>query len=193
MMQKSTLAVAAACLLSVATAAPAAGLVPETQSAAPHFYVGGKAGFMDLDNEGNASFDPAVNVGVYGGYNFLGEQSRFGKDLGGGTFSAEGEFTFTLLDGDVDVGSFSGDWDVLTFAGYGVYRIPVAQSAYLKGRAGLRWIDVDTSPNTSGTGSDSGLTFGIGAGFGLGSGILETELTVVESDLLFLSVGYLFR
>ncbi len=192
MMQKSAFAVAV-CLFSIATAASAAGLVPETQSAAPHFYVGAKGGFMDHDNEGNASFDPAVNVGVYGGYNFFGEQSKFGRDLGGGTFSAEGEFTFTLLDGDVDVGSVGGDWDVLTFAGYGVYRIPVAESVYLKGRAGLRWIDVDTSPNTRGTGSDSGATFGIGAGFGLGAGILETELTVVESDLLFLSVGYLFR
>lgn len=192
MMQKSAFAVAA-CLFSIAAAAPAAGLVPETQSAAPHFYIGAKAGVMDHDNVDNASFDPALNVGVYGGYNFFGEQSRFGRDLGGGTFSAEGEFTFTLLDGDVDAGAAGGDWDVLTFAGYGVYRIPVAQNAYLKGRAGLRWIDVDTSPNTSGTGSDSGFTFGIGAGFGLGAGILETELTVVESDLLFLSVGFLFR
>jgi hypothetical protein len=192
MMKKSAVLVAAS-LLSVSVAASAAGLMPETQSAAPNFYIGAKAGFMDHDDEGNASFDPAVNIGAYGGDNFFGAQSRFGKDLGGGTFSAEGEFTFTLLDGDIEVGASNGDWDVLTMAGYGVYRIPIAQSAYLKGRAGLRWMDVDTSPSASGDGSDSGFTFGIGAGFDLGTGQLETELTVVDQDLLFLSVGFLFR
>jgi hypothetical protein len=192
MMKKSAVLVAAS-LLSLSFAASGAGLMPETRSAAPFFYIGAKAGFMDHDDEGNASFDPTLNIGAYGGYNFFGAQSRYGKDLGGGTFSAEGEFTFTLLDGDVDAGASRGDWDVLTMAGYGVYRIPIAQTAYLKGRAGLRWIDVDTSPSVSGDGSDTGFTFGIGAGFDLGAGQLEAELTVVEQDLLFLSVGFLFR
>lgn len=189
-MKKPLLALA---LLPFASVAPAAGLMPETQSAAPYFYFGAKAGLMDLDDQGNADFDPAVNVGVYGGYNFFGAQSRFGHDLGGGTFSAEGEFTLTLLDGDVNVGAASGDWDVLTLAAYGAYRIPVSQSAYLKGRAGLHWIDADTSPNTPGDDSDTGLSFGIGAGFDVGGGILEPELTVMDSDLIFLSVGFLFK
>ncbi len=187
-MKKSVLALA---LLPLASAVPAAGLMPETQSAAPFFYIGAKGGLMDLDSQGGVSFDPAVNIGVYGGYNFFGAQSRFGHDLGGGTFSAEGEFTFTLLDGDADVGPFSFDWDVMTLSGYGVYRIPVSQSVYLKGRAGLHWIDVDSSLNVSD--SDTGLSFGIGAGFDLGAGQLETEVTIIDSDLLFLSVGFLFK
>lgn len=192
-MHKTTTAVLSMLAVGIAISTQAVAAMPETQSAAPHLYIGAKAGIMDLDSQGNASFDPAVNIGVYGGYNFFGAQSRFGHDLGGGTFSAEGEFTLTLLDGDVDVGAASGDWDVLTLAAYGAYRIPVSQSAYLKGRAGLHWIDADTSPSTPGDDSDTGLSFGIGAGFDLGAGQLETELTVMDSDLLFLSVGFLFK
>lgn len=192
-MRKSTTTLISMLALCVVGNAHAAGIVPETQAAAPHLYLGAKGGIMSRDDEGNADYDYGLNVGVYGGYNFFGEQSRFGRDLGGGTFSAEGEFTFTLLKGDLDVGSTSGDWNVLTLAAYGAYRIPVSQSAYLKGRAGLRWMDVDTSPGAPGSGTDTGLSFGIGAGFNLGGGILEPELTVMDSDLIFLSVGFLFN
>ncbi len=159
---------------------------PVTHAAGNLVYLGVKGGIMDHDAQGT---DYAVNIGAYGGYNLMGEGARFPKNLGGGTLSVEGEFTVTALKGDT---RGAGDWTVMTLAGYAAYRFPLQTKVDLKGKAGVRWQDVDTDGPTVWDGSDTGISVGLGAGWKLNKGNIEAEVTIVESDLTFVSLGYIF-
>lgn len=158
-------------------------------------YFGGKAGFMMPDASG---FDDAVNVGVYGGYNLLGKGALNPADLGGGTLAIEGELTLSLLDGDFTVtipplGTVSGDWDLTTLGVYAAYRYPLSDTFFVKGKAGLVRGKLDVSAaGVPGRGTDTDISLGGGLGWKVGQGILEVELTLIEthSDFKFLSVGY---
>ena len=168
------------------TSAVYAAPPPVTSAAGNLIYLGVKGGLIDID-EPNA--DNALNIGVYGGYHLLGDQARFPKNLGGGTLSVEGEFTLTAIDGDAGP---SGDWSVMTLAGYAAYRFPLQNSFYLKGKAGGYWQDVDTDRPVSWDGTDTGVSVGLGGGWKLSKGVIEAEITLLGSDVTFLSLGYIF-
>ncbi|HEX9628088.1 MAG TPA: outer membrane beta-barrel protein [Acidiferrobacterales bacterium] len=180
----SILAGALSATLLGATTAHAAP--PVTDFAGDRVYLGAKFIVVDLDDIPPVSFDKAYNIGVYGGYHLLGQGAQIPKNLGGGTLSIEGEFTTTVVDGDTN---FGGDWDITTISAYAAYRFPLQGGVYLKGKAGGTWSDPDT-PATRKSETDG--SFGLGVGWHLGSGALEGEFTVISSELLFLSVGYLF-
>jgi len=154
-------------------------LAVNVQAAQPKTYAGVKIGQMMIDAGG---YDDATNVGLVFGATL--------NEVQAGSLSIEGELTFSLVEGDVSFFGFDGDWDVLTLAGYGVYRSN--GQLYFKGKAGLLYEDV--SVNVSGlpgvSGDDIGLSFGIGGGYKLNEKMnLELEYTIIESDLDFLSVG----
>jgi hypothetical protein len=165
----------------VAQAAP-----PQTQAAGDLIYLGVKGGFLTNDASGA---DYAINLGVYGGYNILGDKARYPKNLGGGTLSIEGELSLSAIRGDAGP---DANWKSTVLAGYAAYRFPLQNSLFLKGKAGLYWADtsVDTPANWDGT--DSGLSLGVGLGWKVGSGDMEAEITFLGSDLAFFSLGYIF-
>lgn len=165
--------------------------VAVAQAAEPYFGV--KAGLMMPDANG---FDDALNIGGVIGV----PVTELRRDASGiaGTISVEGELTLTLVEGDVNInvppfGNFSGDWDVWTIGGFGVYRSPTSNNLYFKGKLGLVRSDVDVSvAGASGSGSDTELALGVGLGIKLsGRSNLEFELTLLD-DIDFLSVGYHF-
>ncbi len=159
---------------------------PVTQAAGNLIYLGAKGGIVSNNAAGAGS---AVNIGAYGGYNLLGEGARYPKNLGGGTLSAEGEFTLTALKGST---RGYGDWKIMTLAGYAAYRFPLQNKFYLKGKAGVRWQDIGTGAPVGWNGSSTGLSVGLGGGMQLNKGNIEAEITIVDSDITFFSVGYLF-
>lgn len=164
-----------------------------SQAADMQPYYGVKAGLMMPDTSG---FDDALNVGVVVGVPVT-ELKRPNSGIAG-TISVEGELTLTLIKGDVNIsvppfGRFDGEWDVWTLGGFGVYRSPVNNNLYFKGKVGLVHSDVDVSVSgASGSGSDTDLALGIGLGYKLsGRSNLEFELTLLD-DIDFLSVAYHF-
>lgn len=181
---KTTHTLIAAGLLA-ALSTPVLANPPVTHALDANAYIGGKAGIMDPDYAG---FDSAMNVGVYGGYHFFGKGGKFGRDLGGATFSVEGELTLSLVDGDV---TGLGDWSVMTLGAYGVWRQPLGQMVYLKAKAGVTRVDYDVLGSVV-DGVDHEGTLGFGAGFRVGSGVIEAEFTMIGSHMNFLSVGYTF-
>lgn len=166
--------------LALLGALTAAGSV----QAAGKIYVGGKASIVDADISG---FDPAINIGVYGGYNLLGKDSHFAADLKGGSLAVEGDVSLTVIDGDA--GLF-GDWDMTSIAVYAAYRHPLTDNFYLKGKLGLVSYEIDTSRVSAFSDKETALAIGIGAGWKVGPGRLEAELTTYESDVMLLSVGF---
>jgi hypothetical protein len=164
-----------------------------SQAADTQPYFGVKAGLMMPDANG---FDDALNIGGVVGV----PVTELRRDSSGiaGTISVEGELTLTLVEGDVNInvppfGNFSGDWDVWTLGGFGVYRSPASNNLYFKGKLGLVHSDVDVSvAGSSASGSDTELAIGFGLGYKLGGrSNLEFEFTLLD-DLDFLSVAYHF-
>ncbi len=173
-------------LLGLVCAGTVQAAAPVTHAAGNLVYLGVKGGIMSNDAQGA---DNAFNIGAYGGYNLLGEGARYPKNLGGGTLSVEGEFTVTAIKGDT---RNYGDWNIMTLAGYAAYRFPLQNKFYLKGKAGVRWQDIDTDGQVSWSGSDTGLSVGLGGGMKLGQGNIEAEITLIENDITFVSLGYIF-
>ena len=154
-------------IFTLALVSPAIAAQPaSTSSAQSYTFFGIKGGFMKPDGEDN---DPAVNLGAV-----IGQPvSRH--------FSWEGEFNFTLADGEVGNNT---DWDISNIAGYAVYRS--GGDIGFKAKAGLTYWDTDNDSGTS-------LSMGIGAGFKLGqSGILDVEYTQIDDFVDYISVGYIF-
>lgn len=150
------------------------------QAAEPKPYMGAKIGQMMPDGGG---FDDATNIGVVLGMTLNQVQA--------GSISLEGELTFSVADGDIDLFGASGDWDIMTLAGYGVFRSN--GPLYFKGKAGLLYEDVSVdAPGLLGGYSDDdiGLSIGVGGGYKLSDkASLELEYTIIESDVDFLSIG----
>ncbi|HKK04489.1 MAG TPA: outer membrane beta-barrel protein [Gammaproteobacteria bacterium] len=144
-------------------------------------YFGVKGGLMMNDVGG---FGDAINIGGIVGAPV--------SHMPQGTISVEGELTTTLSKGDVNYFGYTGNWDITTLAGYGVFR--TNGPMYLKAKAGYLFEDVSVSiGGLRGYGSDSGLSFGVGGGMRLAGGHrIEIEYTVIESDVNFLSIGYNF-
>lgn len=176
----------ASVLLGLICAGSVQAAPPSSLSPGSPVYLGIKGGLMNNDAPGT---DYALNLGVYGGYNLLGEGAHIPKNLGGGTLSVEGEFTVTALKGG---SRYYGDWNIMTLAGYAAYRFPLQNKFYLKGKAGARWQDIDTGAAVGWNGTETGLSFGLGGGLQLNKANIEAEITVISSDITFLSLGYIF-
>ncbi len=152
----------------------AAGFTLAPAANAADAYAGAKAGFILADA---ANQDAALNIGGLFGVKLL--------DLGAkaGTLSAEGELSFTLIDGDLPNGN---DWDVSTLGAYAVYRS--AGDTYLKAKAGLLWLD------TSYDSSITELSIGIGGGWRISKDLaLEVEYTTIDDNIDMFSVGVNFH
>ncbi len=149
----------------MASAILAGSIFPVSGAYAEDIYFGVKAGPMLIDLSG---FDNSTNVGFNIGFPII--QDRF---------TIEGEITTAVSKGDAE---FIGDeWDVLTLAGYAVYR--TRSKTYFKGKAGLLYEDVSISGGFFGNGAsftDTGLSPGAGVGHKLQSGHkIELELTII--------------
>jgi len=149
------------------------------QANAADNYFGIKAGQMmpDISILGNT-----VNLGVMMGF-----------PLNNSATSFEAELTGTASKGDVDF--YGSEWGVTTLAGYFVYRSQ--STTYVKLKAGLLYEDVNISGGyyygTSTSGTDTGLSLGVGIGWDLGHAHkIELEATLIEADINFISVSYLF-
>ena len=164
--------------LCVATALVILFLVASPLAAANQFYVGFKGGLMKPDAGG---YDDAVNGAVLLGFEFL--------DLDVGSIAIEGEYTDTVSEGDATFGGIHGEWEIETYAIYGVFR--TRGTLFFKGKIGYLHEDVSSTVGGFGaTGSDSGLSLGIGAGLRIGNhGSIELEYTIIEEDVDYLSVG----
>ncbi len=137
-------------------------------------YAGAKAGFMLADTENQ---DTALNLGGVFGMTLA--------DLGPktGTLSAEGELSFTLIDGDRPGG---GDWDVNTLGAYAVYRS--AGDMHLKAKAGLLWVDTNYGNSVT------ELSVGVGGGWRISKDMtLEVEYTTIDDNIDMFSIGVNFH
>lgn len=142
-----------------------------------------KFGIMTV-NLNNA--DNLYSLGVLYGYGLTPE------------VSVEGEVNLSLTGGDYKrkdaTGSVieSGKYKVWTVAGYGVYRYPFTETAYLKGKLGLLYENVDRSANIGEghTAKAFGVAGGIGAGILIrGNLTIEAEITGIDKDIIFYSLG----
>jgi opacity protein-like surface antigen len=133
----------------------------------PGFFYGAKGGFMKPDGDRN---DSAFNIG-----GVIGQPiQRY--------FSWEAELTVSVVDGEV---GGNEDWDILTLAGYGVFRSE--GKIGFKGKAGVAYWDADSDDDLS-------LSLGVGVGFRLDkTGMLDIEYTQIDDQVDFISVGYLFN
>jgi hypothetical protein len=158
-------------------------------SAAAQMYLGARTGMMMLDVEG---VDNIIPIGVMGGYEFMPNMS------------IEGEFNYRISGGDWDY-NYPGitstfEWDLWTLAGYFVYRYPLNESLYLKGKAGLLYesVTAEVSFDIPGLGpfsydasaTDTGLSVGGGLGMNFNERFGgEVEFTMIESDVNYISAG----
>lgn len=151
-------------------------------SEARSVYIGPKAGMMlmnlpDVDN--------IISIGGVIGY---------GAPAG---LAAEIEFNFGVSGGDwTPLPGATGDFNIWTVAGYGIYRLTLGGGAYLKGKAGIlqETVDAEATFPPFGTMSmsadDTGLSLGIGIGLTFAEKVMvETEATIIERDVTLISLG----
>jgi hypothetical protein len=147
------------------------GLVVASPASADGWIFGANTGTMNIDSAGVS--DPR-NVGFMAGY-------EIGIVLGDLAF--EGEITRTVSDGDFNGAAVKVETEALYVA------LRTAGPIYFKGRVGTLQEDVKIG-NISGT--DSGTSVGIGVGFSLGLVQLELDLTRIETDITYVSLGVVF-
>lgn len=110
-------------------------------------------------------------------------------------FSVEGEFTTTLVEPE---GKFFGstyEASYFTLAGYGVYTHTLNEKFQVRGRVGLLYEDVEvSSPVSSRSDDDFGLSFGVGLTVGLSNtSRFIVEYTIIDSDINHISAGMQFK
>lgn len=142
------------------------------------WYLGASAGLMDNDVSG---FDDATNAGLLVGVDVYTREIF--------SLSLEAEATTTVSDGDVDIGAFSGDWDIDTQAAYVAARL--GERFYVKVRYGV--IREDVSVDIAGfsqSDSDTGGSWGgaLGWMFNKNWGA-QIDGTMVESDVHYWNAG----
>lgn len=86
----------------------------------------------------------------------------------------------------------SGNYKIWTVAGYGVYRLPVTNYAYLKAKLGVLYENIKRTSDFA----ESDLATGTGLAGGIGVGLIaakkltfEFEATGIDSDIIFYSLG----
>ena len=122
--------------------------------------------------------DNPLNLSLNLGYNFSE------------SFAIEGQYTTSVVDGEVKTFFGNVEFDIETVAIYGVYRTPGPN--YFKIKVGVINEEVSASAfSVSESGSDSGASVGIGGGFEISeSSVIELEYTLIEEDVGFFSVGF---
>ena len=152
-------------------------------------YILGKLGVMSV-KKNNA--DMVSSVGGLYGYGVTSE------------ISVESELNLGLLGGKYEQKNPAGevyekgDYRIVTLAGYGVYRLPVTDAAYLKGKLGLLYESVKRSGEliSDKTSTGFGLAGGVGAGMRIAQSFtLEGEITGIDKNIVFFSLGlhYAFK
>jgi hypothetical protein len=142
-----------------------------------------KVGFMSVDLN-NA--DPLYSIGILYGYG-LTPAITFEAEVNLGV--SGGEY---VRKNDIGSAVERGEYNIWTMAGYGVYRFPIKDFFYLKGKAGLLYENIERTSNI-GTG-DTATGFGFAGGFGLGvifaqKFTLELEATGIDESIIFYSLG----
>lgn len=150
----------------------------------------GKLGFMSVDLN---DADLLYSVGALYGYGITPEitaEAEVNLGLLGGAYRRK-DAVGTVLE--------SGEYRVSTLAGYGVYRWPVTDAVYVKGKLGLLHENVKRGSDL-GQGGKTAQDFGVAGGVGAGARIadaftLELEITGIDADILFYSAGlhYVFK
>jgi opacity protein-like surface antigen len=158
-------------------------------SVAAQMYLGAKTGMMMIDVEG---VDNIIPIGAFGGYEFMPNMA------------IEGEFNYRVSGGDWDYGFMDAiaktEYKLWTLAGYFVYRYPLNEMLYLKGKAGVLYENVTAEGSVSipgvgtlsydASGTDTGLSVGGGLGMNLNEQFSgEVEFAIIESDVNYFSVG----
>ncbi len=147
------------------------GLVMAAPASADGWIFGVNTGTMNIDDPDVS--DPG-NIGFMAGY-------EVGVVLGDLAF--EGEITRTRSNGDL----FGNDVKIETEALYVALR--TAGPIYFKGRIGTLQEKIIIG---SYSGTESGTSAGIGVGFSLGLVQLELDLTRIETDVTYVSLGVVF-
>jgi len=156
-----------------------------------------KLGFMkvDLTNADDlASLGLLFGVGLSKNISF---ETEFNASLNVFNDSwSGGEYETTDADGNLN---HKGTYKIWTIAGYGVYRVPILQSFYLKGKLGVLYEnvertetipDVNTGKIEGETTNDTGIAGGLGFGFYMGKRVtMELEATLIDKDITFYSLG----
>lgn len=150
----------------------------------------GKLGFMSVDLH-NA--DPLYSMGVLYGYGITSPitvEAELNLGLIGGAYAREDSAGVQIE---------NGKFRVTTLAGYGVYRLPVTDLVYAKGKIGLLYENVKRTSNLA-DGGKTARGFGIAGGIGVGAKLaeaftVELEITGIDADIIFYSAGlhYAFK
>ncbi len=136
--------------------------------------------------------DSLTSVGLLYGY---GISAKLTLEAELNASIAGGEYDRTL-----DTGSrLAGEYTVWTIAAYSVYRHPITSRFYFKGKFGLLYesIERDGIQMTSGgleqsddnTSTGLGFAAGLGFGFNLDPIIIENEMTIIDNEIIFYSIG----
>ncbi len=156
------------------------GLVMVSPASADGWIFGVNTGTMhvtDPIDDPTTTSNPR-NIGFMAGYEI---------GIGLGDLAFEGEITRTATSGDTFYQGSYVDLEVETEALYVAFRS--AGPIYFKGRLGTlqETLIFDSDSYTA-----SVTSFGIGAGFSLGLVQLEIDLTQIEADITYLSLGVVF-
>jgi long-subunit fatty acid transport protein len=166
--------------------------VTPVYSAAGDQYLLPKFGIMSIDLN---DADPLISYGVMWGFglsdNFSFE-AEYNSGLSGGEYVDETQVSIII----------EGDYRVTTAAAYLVYRHPMANSNYIKTKFGILNEEVERSktddalPNVTENivSDDVGIAGGIGFGSSIGKRLtLEFEITLIDKDIIFYSLGTHYR
>jgi len=146
-------------------------LLMASPAVADGWIFGANTGTMQVDVAGVSN---PTNIGFMAGYEI---------GVGVGDIAFEGEITRTL-----SAGSYLGvDVEVETEALYVAFR--TAGPVYFKGRVGTLQEEVRIGPVS---GSETGTSIGLGVGFSLALVQLELDITQIEEDITYLSLGVVF-
>ena len=142
------------------------------------FYIGVKGGEMRISDD--IPYNDATSAGIL-----------FGSTIQASTFAIEGELNTTVSSAEHKISNV--ELDIITLAGYGVYRSP--GKFYFKGKAGVLTDYLDISGgNFSIEGYSWFISLGAGVGFRVSDTTnLELEYTRIEPDVDYLSLGINFE
>lgn len=161
-------------------------------SAAGDQYLLPKFGIMSIKLK-NA--DPLISYGVMWGFGMsdnISFEAEYNSGFSGGDYE----------DKTTPANPITGYYRVNTVAGYLVYRHPIAKTNYFKTKLGLLNENVEITSSdpanpaldqTNAT-DETGVAGGIGFGSSIGERLtLELEVTVIDKDIVFYSLGTHYR
>ena len=154
-----------------------------------------KLGFMKVDL---TNADDLASLGLLFGYGLsknVSIEAEFNASLNVFNDSwSGGEYEITDDSGGL---LNKGVYKIWTIAGYGVYRVPVFESFYLKGKLGVLYENVERTDTISPPGettNDTGIAGGLGFGFYMGKRVtMELEATLIDKNITFYSLGLHIR